>query len=241
MAEQEPDVEFPNRIRRVVRTFSTSRNTQIEGTNDLPVEDIPPEEEPTQLNMVVREHVNNPLPALEVTREMTPRQKLRRTRRRASGYEKEFRLHLLHEMLLKGMPLDECAEELGISYNAVVNDRLELKQILRNESKFLDIDHIIGDNKRFYELVQGMALREAANQEIPTSMKLAAMRTAMASNADKHRFLAQAGVYPVLQYKKSKSNGEDTDIARMLEMTKTLLADDPMAGAESSDSEDLEL
>jgi hypothetical protein len=163
-------------------------------------------------------------------------------------YEREYRLNLIHRMIMRKVPLDEVATALGISVSQVMRDRKELFERLRTESRALDIDLIVGDSKGMYEEVLGMAMRIASKDSTPVAMRLAAMRTGLAAENDKHRFLQAAGVYDVLRYRRAAGDGQLSDIQRLLSLTTQMLDEaeskgldmkDPDADTALNESEDL--
>jgi DNA-binding Lrp family transcriptional regulator len=148
------------------------------------------------------------------------------------------------------MPLDEIANSLGVSVSTVLRDRKELTERLRQAAKSLDIDVMIGNSKGFYEEVQAMAMRAASSAQTPMPMKLAAMRTALASHNDMHRFYQAAGVYDVLRFRRGADEGQVSDIQRLMQLTDELLSDmkkenrtteNPLGGFSGGDSETMEL
>lgn len=177
----------------------------------------------------------------------TPQQRLAQVGRRSSMYEREYRLGLLHRLLMRKIPLDEIANQLGVSVTTVLRDRKELHQRLREESKQLDIDLIVGNSKETYEEILSLALRAASNSNAPIAMRLAAMRTSLAAENDKHRMLQASGVYDVLRYRRSADGGQLNDIQRLLQLTEELFSEgdkgfsmkDKDADSASLDSEDL--
>lgn len=182
--------------------------------------------------------------------EYTPQNRLSLVRQRSSEYEREYRLQLLHRLLLRNLPLDEIANSLGVSVSTVLRDRKELKERLRAAAKELDIDEMIGNSKGFYEEVQAMAMRAASAQQTPLPMKLAAMRTALASHNDMHRFYQAAGVYDVLRFRRGASEGQVSDIQRLMQLTDELLTEtkrdnragtNPLGGFSGTDTENMEL
>jgi len=140
-------------------------------------------------------------------------------------YEVELRLNILHRLLLKGYTKDEICDELGISPRQYDRNRAELTQRLRDIAKSLDIDGIVGNSKEFYEEAQGMALQIATSTGTPVSMKLAAIRTALASHNDMHRFFQAAGIYDVLRFRKGTGDGTLSDIQRLMTITQDLLSE----------------
>lgn len=158
--------------------------------------------------------------------EFNPRGRLEQVRRRATTYEREYRLKLLHRLMMRGVPLDQIADQLGVSLSQVYRDRDELKAKLRTESRTMDIDEIIGDSKGYYEEAAAMAMRAASKNDLPMPMRLAAVRTALAAKNDMHRFFQTAGVYDVLRFKLAQDGKGISDVRRLMENTERLLSGD---------------
>lgn len=180
--------------------------------------------------------------------EFNPQARLEQVRQRSSTYEKEYRLNLLHRLMMRRIPMDEIAAQLGVSIATVYRDRDELRAKLREEARGLDIDEIVGDSKGFYDEVGAMAMRAASNSNAPLPMRLAAMRTGLAAKNDMHRFFQTAGVYDVLRFRVAQDGSSVTDVRRLMENTERLLAGDKQdfsnAASEvidSGDNENLEL
>ena len=185
---------------------------------------------------------------LQNAEEFTPRARLAQVGGRASEYEREYRMQLLHRMLMRNLPLDEIAAQLGVSISTVMRDRTELTSRLREVAKGLDVESLIGNSKGFYEEVQAMAMRAASNSNTPMPMRLAAMRTALASHNDMHRFFQASGVYDVLRFRKTAGNGAQSDIQRLMMLTEDLLtearrpaSEDPLGEFSGGDSEVMDL
>ena len=166
----------------------------------------------------------NPVVAGNPTEEFNPQARLAQVRQRSSQYEKEYRLGLLHRLLMRRIPMDEIAAQLGVSIATVYRDRDDLKSKLREDARGLDIDEIVGDSKGFYDEVGAMAMRAASNSNIPMPMRLAAMRTGLAAKNDMHRFFQTAGVYDVLRFRVAQDGSGVTDVRRLMENTERLLA-----------------
>ena len=179
--------------------------------------------------------------------DFNPRGRLEQVRRRATTYEREYRLKLLHRLMMRGVPIDQIADQLGISLSQVYRDRDELKAKLRAESRTLDIDEIIGDSKGYYEEAAAMAMRAASKNDLPMPMRLAAVRTALAAKNDMHRFFQTAGVYDVLRFKLAQDGKGISDVRRLMENTERLLSGDSAdfsnaaRDIDSGDQEDIEL
>lgn len=170
-----------------------------------------------------------------------PRQRMNEVAMAGSQtYSKEYRLTLLHRMLMRKVPLDQIARELKVSVSTIEKDRVLLKQHLREESRALNIDEIVGGQQALYGEISGMALRIASDtgnaatgsNGQPAAMRLAAMRTALAANADLTRFYNTAGIFDVLRYRRSEDGSDVSDVQRLMEKTnemmeRMMIADDP--------------
>jgi Trp operon repressor len=141
----------------------------------------------------------------------------------SASYAKEYRMGLLHRLLMRNVPLDQIAQQLQVSISTVEKDRAELKRRLREAAKELNIDEMIGNQTAIYEEMSGMSLRIASSNSTPTAMKLAAIRTALAANADKSRFHNVAGVFDVLRFRRGEDSSDVSDVQRLLEQTGQLL------------------
>lgn len=183
------------------------------------------------INDRVEEMANTPvasLPQSDViagnpSEDFNPGDRLRQVRARAGEYEKEYRLGLLHRLLMRRIPMDEIASQLGISVSQVYRDREELRRKLRSEARDMNIEEIIGDSKGYYEEVSAMSMRAASNANIPMPIRLAAMRTALAAKNDQHRFFQTAGVYDVLRFKVAQDGTGVSDVKRLMDNTERIL------------------
>lgn len=187
-------------------------------------------------------------PSAQTTEDFNPQARLAQVRARSTEYEREYRLGLLHRLLMRRIPIDEIASQLGVSIATVYRDRDALKKRLREDAQGLDIEEIIGDSKGFYEEVAAMSMRAASNANVPMPMRLAAMRTALASKNDQHRFFQTAGVYDVLRFRMAQDGSGVSDVKRLMENTERILSGEKLefsnAASEvvdSGDSETLEL
>lgn len=184
--------------------------------------------------------------------DFNPANRLRQVGRRSSEYEREYRLGLLSRLLMRKIPLDEIAAQLGISVSQVMRDRTLLAARYREAAKDLNIDEMVGSSQEFYEEVQAMSMRAASNAQTPMPMRLAAMRTALASNNDKHRFFQAAGVYDVLRFRRAPGGEGLNDVQRMMSLAEELMEEDtrdrreettpnPLGEFSGGDSENLDL
>ncbi len=155
--------------------------------------------------------------------DFNPSDRLRQVRSRASTYEKEYRLGLLHRLLMRRVPMDEIAAQLGISISQVYRDREELKRKLRDDARDMNIEELVGDSKGYYEEVAAMSMRAASMANLPMPMRLAAMRTALAAKNDQHRFFQAAGVYDVLRFRVAKDGNGVSDVRALMDNTERIL------------------
>ena len=227
MPTEDEFVGVPRRRRR--QTQGVSSSSTAEGTRD-----IPDEYDDADLNarvqsraVATRPDLQDPhdvsvRPSAEDSPEFTPSSRLDEVAKRSSKYEREYRLKLLHRLLMRNVPLDEIAKELKVSVSTVIRDRGELYDRLKNEAQRLEINHVVGDTMGFYAEIAAMSLRIASTAKQPTPAKLAALRTALAAKNDMARFLQASGVFDVLQYR-AKSKGSEDDFAKLMELTKRAL------------------
>lgn len=228
--DEESDTPHVRRVRPRRSGYSTGGASDVEGMpRDINAEVVEQATAPPA-SIPLNPDARLPDPPQDSTgadlEEFNPQGRLAQVRRRSSEYEREYRLQLLHRLLLRRIPLDEIAQQLQVSVSQIMRDRKELMERLREEARALDIDLIVGNAKGFYEEIAAMAARAASNSRTPIPMRLAAMRTSLAAQNDMHRFFQAAGVYDVLRYKRAKGEGAHSDIARMMELTEQLLSAD---------------
>lgn len=161
-----------------------------------------------------------------------------------AAFAKEYRLNLLHRMLLRNVPLDQIARQLGVSVSTVQKDRAELKKQLRAHARTLDVEEMIGNQSGYYDEVSGMALRIASLENTPVPMKLAGLRTSLAANADRNRFYHSSGVYDVLRFRKAEDGSAISDIQLLMQNTQRMLQSLASGGFDefsAADPDDLEV
>lgn len=158
----------------------------------------------------------------------------------SSSYSREYRLTLLHRLLIRRIPLDQIAAQLKVSVSTIEKDRVLLKERLREQARGLDINEIIGSQTDKYDEIAGMALRIASDTGTPeragqpTAMRLAAMRTTLAAEADRTRFLNSAGVFDVLRFRRSEDGTDISDVQRLMNRTGEMLERLMAGGQEES-------
>jgi hypothetical protein len=142
---------------------------------------------------------------------------------RGTNYEREYRFTLLHRMIIRRVPQDQIAKELGLSVRQVQRDIKALYERLRkNASAFDTVEHV-GDGVSYYREIQSMALRMASMNKLPAGTRLTAMRTALAARNDETRFLSTVGVYDAIPFEAGNNRGV-TDIEKLMDMTERLLS-----------------
>lgn len=194
---------------------------------------------PRAMDEQVRARMALPAPVTADEARDNPRSRLNEVSMAGSAsYAKEYRLQLLHRLLMRSVPLDQIARQLQVSISTIEKDRAELKRRLREAAKELNIDEMVGNQNAVYDEIQAMALKVASagvNADgtggVPTAMKLAAMRTALAANADRTRFLNTAGVFDVLKFRRSDDGSDLSDIQLLMQRTAEVLANLDMQDA----------
>lgn len=227
--ESNPAERIRRRRRRATGGLSSSTEARS-STPEADVEDPENDLEVSDLNIsdeVLRQAREGQVPRdnneSETMEGFTPRNRMDDVKKRGGKYEREYRLQLLHRMLMRRVPLDEIARELDVSVTTVKNDRLELFQRLKEEAKKLDINLIIGDTMGFFAEVQGLALRTASIKQVPMNLRLAAMRTALSSRNDQNKFLQAAGVFDVLRYRMTEQDSS-ADLDKLMTLTEKILS-----------------
>lgn len=135
------------------------------------------------------------------------------------GYAREYRLELMGRLLMRGVGLDIIAQQLEISITTAERYRAELRERFRENARSLNIEEMVGNELAFYGELSQMPLRIASAEGTPTPMRLAAVRTALAANADKNRFLTASGVFDVLRFRQSAGEGELSDVQMLMQNT----------------------
>ena len=226
--EDEQPSALPARRRRIIRRggFAGSNSGEARGFREPDYADeVEDAVNPEAVEARLRSNVPmlpGPGPTPEQARE-NPASRLRAVNNAgSSAYAMEYRLTMLHRLLIRNIPLDVIAQQLGVSITTVERDRVRLKQRLREAAKTLDINEMVGDQGAFYDEIAGTAMQVASDGKTPTPMRLAALRTAASAKNDKSRFYTSAGVFDVLKYKRAGSESEVSDIQLLMEKTERM-------------------
>jgi hypothetical protein len=200
----------------------------------------PAEQERPQLSSRVQELINeaararreaqqNKGNAETVDDDMSPAERLAAVSKSSPAYAKEYRLRLIHRLLLRNIPLDQIADQLDISVRTVQRDREEIGRRLRKEAARLDVNVLLGETMAFYKEHAAMALRIATSAKTPLASRLAALRTSMQSRKEMGQWLSVAGVFEVLKFH-AEENAGNADIARLVKIAEDLMGDEKEIG-----------
>jgi hypothetical protein len=125
-------------------------------------------------------------------------EEIRRTMRRLSGvpsYLKEYRLKMMHQLILRGTNLHEIANMLGIDVTTTNAYRRELGLRLAEEAGRVDTMEFFGKSDAFYDEVRAMAMQMADDAGVRIHNRVAALQTALSAEADRQRFYHLMGVF----------------------------------------------
>lgn len=203
----------PRRRRRNLIDDSAGRNP--EHYNSL--EDTP--------NQAVEDTVARVAGDLPSSGELTPDVRLEQVQGRAPEYLKEYRLTLLHRLLMRRIPLDQIADQLGVSVRTVQRDRTELFKKLREQAGALDVNEYIGDTISFYNESRAMSLRLATASTNPLPVRLAALSRAMQAQKDKTSVLQASGVFEVAKFKIDEVGG-NKELQELIKITEDIFKED---------------
>jgi hypothetical protein len=142
-------------------------------------------------------------------------------------YSLEYKLQLVHRLLLRRVNLDVIAAQLGVTVRTVQNYRTEILRRMRMETESLDANELIGVTKAFYDEVMGMALRLATSDKIPVQSRNAALRTAMTARKEFGQWLVAAGVFDVIKFK-AKKNSETAELLKLVALAEQVIGDEEL-------------
>ncbi|WP_161906077.1 hypothetical protein [Paracoccus sp. MKU1] len=164
--------------------------------------------EPVQLPPFLRQNLQQ---VAKAPGENTPAARLTHVERDYPEYAQEYKLQLLHRLLLRGLPLDVIATMLGVSVKTIRAWRVTLYDRMRKEAQKIDIYGLAGQTMGFYNEVRAMAMKIASEPDktTPAATRIHALRTALNAEADKHRFLQASGFYENTRYIPDSADMED--------------------------------
>ncbi|WP_439813831.1 hypothetical protein [Zavarzinia sp. CC-PAN008] len=147
-----------------------------------------------------------PLPG----RDATPGERIQHVARHAPEYLTEYRLTVLHRLMLRQLPLEMIAHTLGCSVRFVFRLRKELCARLVSDASGLDPYEIGGRAVAFYEENRAAFLRIADDGNQPIRTRMRALAQARGANNDLQRFLHVSGFWQAnpMDPKKAKKEAE---------------------------------
>lgn len=172
--------------------------------------------------------------------EINPSTRQEQIRRRAPQFEREWRLKMVHRLLMRKVPLDEIAEQFGVSLSTIQRDRRDIYRIMGEQASRLDINSLLGQTMAYYDEAGAMALRIATGQKTSASHRLAALRTAMQSRKEMGQWLSAAGVFDQLKFIPDQ-DAQSGDLRRLLDMTEAIFSDRDFDGLSEFDEGTAEL
>lgn len=147
------------------------------------------------------------------------------------GYEKAYKLKLIHRMMLRNLPESAMASALSIDVKTVNQLKQELKRTLAAQAHHIDMPTHVGSALAFYEEVRGVAMQLATDAKHSAGSRVAALGVALESQKDTVRFLQAIGAYQANPMKWNKVDDATVQQGMLLqEMAEAFLsgADDPV-------------
>lgn len=153
---------------------------------------------------------------------LSPKERLAYVHRTSPEYHKEYRLKLVHRMLMRNIPLDEIARQLDVSVRTLQRDRAEIYRRMRAQAGSMNLNEFVGDTVAFYKEMRALMLRIASSSETDMNKRLAAGSRAMQAQKDMAAVMNAAGVFDVLKFK-AEDQDQDSELAQLLALTKDFL------------------
>lgn len=208
-------------------TFSTPGTGRVDSIRETSAEGDEVDDiiDPDNIEQAVRRQpLGLPAPVSPDEARNNPRARLNEVAMAGSAaYAKEYRLDLVAKLLMRNTPLDQIARQLQVSISTVEKDRAEVRRRFREQAKSLNIDELVGQQNAIYDEVSALSMRMASSQDVPTAMKLASLRTALAANADRTRFLNTTGVFDVLRFRRTEDADSLSDVQRLMQQTAEMI------------------
>ncbi|WEV89305.1 hypothetical protein H10PHJ05_4 [Aeromonas phage HJ05] len=112
-----------------------------------------------------------------------------------TGYQLEYKLKLMHRMLLRGLPFTAIAQALQVSPRQANALRKQLYARLRHEATRMDMPLHVGNSIAFFNEVKQQALQMATKNDIDPKARVGALNVALEAHKDNIRFLQLIGAY----------------------------------------------
>lgn len=200
----------------------------------------------------------DPIPVIPDARS-TPAERLK-SMTVAGNYQTEYKLRLLHRLLMRGLPIDIIAGQMQLSIPTVKSLRAQLYRRLAVEAAAtFDMNLYVGKSEAFYNELRGLSMRmvddngkkDAEGKWIeppPTrDQKMRAIHTALSVEADRHRFYSLTGVFQAMPFRPDALTGDSqqTDNAsRIIDLVQAVITGDVDASyalPEEDDTDDASL
>jgi len=128
--------------------------------------------------------------------------------------EIDLRRKQVARLMLRGVPIYTIASYLKVSHRTVMRDAEVVRKQWSESIGSFDISTALGESMAFYREARNIALRTATDttdKGIKMSDKLNALKTAITSESDMHKFLQAVGVYDLFDLKALTRGEEMTD------------------------------
>lgn len=112
-----------------------------------------------------------------------------------TGYQLEYKLKLMHRMLLRGLPFTAITQALSVSPRQAAALRKQLYARLRHEATRMDMPLHVGNSIAFFNEVKQQALQMATSTKIDPKARVGALNVALEAHKDNIRFLQLIGAY----------------------------------------------
>lgn len=212
-------------------------DTSGEPQDDFPdlaaVEDAPTAGQPDRydpLDPTAAEEPNEPMSPADIL--------LSRGEGNHTKSQRDMRIRMVARAMLRGIDEATMAKSFNVSIGQIRKDVRTVKEMIAKQASQLDINDIIGDSMMFFKDIQHTALRIASHSKTTNSVKLASLRTALASRADMVRMLNATGVFDALPFVSSAVE-DKSDMELLTDLTKAVMVMD--LDTDEMSEEDLEI
>jgi hypothetical protein len=142
---------------------------------------------------------------------MTPAARLRHVATISPTYLDEYKSRLVHRLLMRRLPLDTIAAQLGCSVRMVQVIKTKLNKRAQRQAKMLNVYDVAAESLRFYNEVRGLALRQADSTSNNIKDRQVALRIALEAENDKVRFLSASGYFEHMPFVPDQSKTADPE------------------------------
>lgn len=160
---------------------------------------------------------------------MSPAQRLRHVGVIAPTYLDEYRLRLLHRLMMRRLPLDVIATQLQCSVATIQQMKIKLRKRLAQQALSLDVYDVAGETVAFFNEIRGLAMKQVDNNTLHVKDRQYAMRIAMEAQNDVVRFLSSSGYFdhtPYIVDRGKSSDPKQTEVDQTLSMLAAVMSPD---------------